>query len=37
MILITGPSGNVGHEPVDLLLEAPTDRRVRVTNRHPDR
>ncbi|GLP82913.1 NAD(P)H-binding protein [Mycobacterium antarcticum] len=37
MLLITGPSGNVGHELVDLLSEASGMPSWRVGSRHPDR
>ncbi|GLP74571.1 NmrA family transcriptional regulator [Mycobacterium antarcticum] len=34
MLLITGPSGNVGHELVDLLTEAPGPTPWRIASRH---
>ena len=37
MILITGPSGNVGAELVDLLARQPLSGPIRVANRHPER
>ncbi|GJF11275.1 NmrA family transcriptional regulator [Mycolicibacterium cyprinidarum] len=36
MLLITGPSGNVGAELVDLLAAQPTMLPWRVASRHPD-
>ena len=36
MLLITGPSGNVGHELVDLLVQDSAGLRWRVGSRHPD-
>lgn len=36
MLLITGPTGNVGHELVTLLDHQPTGARWRVASRHPD-
>lgn len=35
MLLITGPTGNVGQELVDLLTEAPGTTPWRVASRHP--
>jgi uncharacterized protein YbjT (DUF2867 family) len=35
VLLITGPSGNVGHELVQLLDQDSGDRQVRVGSRHP--
>ncbi len=37
MLLITGPTGNVGDELVDVLRRAPTGLRWRVASRHPDK
>ena len=37
MILITGPTGNVGAELVDLLAQQPAPGPIRVANRHPER
>lgn len=36
MLLITGPSGNVGHELVEVLRAAPPPDGWRVASRHPD-
>ena len=36
MLLITGPTGNVGHELVELLEAQPGELRWRVASRHPD-
>jgi uncharacterized protein YbjT (DUF2867 family) len=36
MLLITGPTGNVGAELVDILDRQPTGRRWRIASRHPD-
>lgn len=36
MILITGPSGNVGAELVDLLAQQPARAPIRVASRHPE-
>lgn len=36
MLLITGPTGNVGHELVELLDRQPSRGRWRVASRHPD-
>lgn len=36
MILITGPSGNVGAELVDILAEQVAPGPIRVASRHPD-
>jgi len=36
-ILITGPTGNVGHELVDLLARQPAPGPIRVVGRHPER
>jgi uncharacterized protein YbjT (DUF2867 family) len=35
MLLVTGPTGNVGRELVD-VLDARYDRAWRVGNRHPE-
>ncbi len=37
MLLITGPSGNVGHELVEALIAQPPGRPWRVASRHPER
>lgn len=37
MLLITGPSGNVGDELVEVLLRRPPERGWRVASRHPER
>ncbi|MCH9667968.1 MAG: NmrA family NAD(P)-binding protein [Actinomycetia bacterium] len=36
MLLITGPTGNVGDELVDVLRRAPTELQWRVASRNPD-
>lgn len=36
MLLLTGPSGNVGHELVDLLRGRPPGRPWRLASRHPE-
>ncbi len=36
MILITGPSGNVGAELVDILAKEPAPKLIRVASRHPE-
>lgn len=37
MLLITGPSGNVGDELVEILLRKPPETGWRVASRHPER
>jgi uncharacterized protein YbjT (DUF2867 family) len=36
VLLITGPSGNVGHELVEILRAQPSGRPWRVASRHPE-